>query len=242
MESTVWWKKLVKETSQALTAPTVALKILGPSFELHPTGLTVIGKPTKEEYDQAFSRLSFIESAQSWWYGDLANAREKHYGSLDEMAEGLNINYSSLQNYQWVSNQYKLSTRVDSLSFRHHLIAAPLVDRQGWLEKAEEKGWSTRTLELEIHKAKRQQLLLPSGVYDVIYADPPWQYSNVLWPGAAEDHYPTMSIVELCDLKIPTADNAMLFCGLQRRCRSRLWSWWRHGILNTVLMQYAIRK
>ncbi|GAH48791.1 unnamed protein product, partial [marine sediment metagenome] len=96
--------------------------------------------------------------------------------------------------------------------FKHHLIAAPLDGRLDWLKRAEENNWSTRTLELEINKAKRLQLALPEGIYDIIYADPPWQYSNVLpqW-GAAETHYRTMSIEELCNIKIPAADNAALF-------------------------------
>lgn len=43
---------------------------------------------------------------------------------------------------------------------------------------------------------------LPEGVYRTIVADPPWQYGNTSTRGAAEDHYPTMSIAELCDLPV----------------------------------------
>jgi len=203
---------LARKKSQALVARPVGLKILGAPFELYPTGLTIIGKPTQEEYDEAFGRLNLIESAQSWWYGDLANAREKHYGSLDEMADRLEIDYNALHVYQYVSSRYEHVTRVTCLTFKHHQIAAPLDDRLEWLKRAEENNWSTRNLELEINKAKRLQLALPEGIYDVIYADPPWQYSNALpqW-GAAETHYRTMSMEELCNIKIPVADNAALF-------------------------------
>lgn len=189
----------------------LTLTILGDSFELLPNALIVHGKPTDDEYSEAFQRLSLIESAQSWWWGDLANAREKHYGSLTEMAERLETPYETLHKYQYVASQYEVGNRFPTLGFKHHMIAAPLEDRLEWLKRAEENNWSTRTLELEISKAKRQQLLLPAGVYDVIYADPPWQYSNTLWPGAAEDHYPTLSIEELCNIKIPAADDAVLF-------------------------------
>jgi len=203
---------LARKKSQALVARPVGLKILGAPFELYPTGLTIIGKPTQEEYDEAFGRLNLIESAQSWWYGDLANAREKHYGSLDEMADRLEIDYNALHVYQYVSSRYEHVTRVTCLTFKHHQIAAPLDDRLEWLRKAGKNNWSTRNLELEINKAKRLQLALPEGIYDVIYADPPWQYSNALpqW-GAAETHYRTMSMEELCNIKIPVADNAALF-------------------------------
>ena len=44
------------------------------------------------------------------------------------------------------------------------------------------------------------------GAYSIIYADPPWRYSQKGLQGAAEHHYPTMSIDELCAL--PVADLA----------------------------------
>ena len=44
------------------------------------------------------------------------------------------------------------------------------------------------------------------GQYSVIYADPPWRYSAKNVQGAAEKHYPTMGIDELCML--PVADLA----------------------------------
>ena len=44
------------------------------------------------------------------------------------------------------------------------------------------------------------------GHYSVIYADPPWRYQRSSVQGAAEKHYPTMGIDELCAL--PVADLA----------------------------------
>ena len=44
------------------------------------------------------------------------------------------------------------------------------------------------------------------GQYSVIYADPPWRYAQKGLQGAAEKHYPTMGIDELCTL--PVADLA----------------------------------
>ena len=199
---------MTKERSLTLQGQT----LLGPAFELYPTGLKVIGKPTIEEYDEAFRRLSIIESASSWWWGDLALTREFHYGSLQAVADKYGKDYKSLSTCQWVASRYEHPNRLGTLGFKHHMIAAPLDDRLEWLRKAGKNNWSTRNLELEINKAKRLQLALPEGIYDVIYADPPWQYSNALpqW-GAAETHYRTMSMEELCNIKIPVADNAALF-------------------------------
>jgi N6-adenosine-specific RNA methylase IME4 len=53
------------------------------------------------------------------------------------------------------------------------------------------------------------------GKYKIIYADPPWCYGNKLVEGygTAENHYPTMTIQELCELPIKelAEDNAVLF-------------------------------
>ena len=49
--------------------------------------------------------------------------------------------------------------------------------------------------------------------YNIIYADPPWNYRLNKVQGSAEQHYPTMSIEELCALPIPeiTDRNSILF-------------------------------
>lgn len=55
---------------------------------------------------------------------------------------------------------------------------------------------------------------VPEGRFSTFVADPPWQYGNTSTRGAAENHYPTMSIAELCDLDVvPTraADEAHLY-------------------------------
>ena len=40
--------------------------------------------------------------------------------------------------------------------------------------------------------------------YDIIYADPPWAYHDKsMNRGGAERHYSTMSIDDICKLKVP---------------------------------------
>ena len=51
------------------------------------------------------------------------------------------------------------------------------------------------------------------GSFGVLYADPPWRYE----PGSTtpdrvvENHYPTMALEDICGLKVPADDNAVLF-------------------------------
>ena len=75
----------------------------------------------------------------------------------------------------------------------------------------------------ELTKRKRVESPppLPTNKYRVIYADPPWKYSNagIIGDtdnyGHVERHYPTMSIAELCamgtQIQEMTEDNAVLF-------------------------------
>ena len=59
---------------------------------------------------------------------------------------------------------------------------------------------------------------MPIGKYQVIYADPPWQYNDTCESGAIQSRgankvYPTMTIDQLCDLPISklSLDNSVLF-------------------------------
>lgn len=74
-----------------------------------------------------------------------------------------------------------------------------------------------------VHGAERiWRLLNPSeatfeisGLYRVIYADPPWQYGNLRYRGATEqsDYYPLMTTSQICDIPVSDYiyDDAVLF-------------------------------
>jgi N6-adenosine-specific RNA methylase IME4/ParB-like chromosome segregation protein Spo0J len=52
---------------------------------------------------------------------------------------------------------------------------------------------------------------LPEGVFDLIYADPPWASANADSDWAPENHYPTMALEQIKALSVPAADDAVLF-------------------------------
>jgi N6-adenosine-specific RNA methylase IME4 len=56
---------------------------------------------------------------------------------------------------------------------------------------------------------------MPKDKYRVIYADPPWKYGNTMpeYFGEQADHYPLMTIPEICSMPIKelAQDNAVLF-------------------------------
>lgn len=56
--------------------------------------------------------------------------------------------------------------------------------------------------------------VVPEGKFATFVVDPPWRYGNTSTRGAAENHYDTMSIEELCDLDVVrerAADQAHLY-------------------------------
>ena len=57
---------------------------------------------------------------------------------------------------------------------------------------------------------------LPEGQFSIILDDPPWSY-NINTRGSPDEHYSVMAQQDIESLKIPAADNAMLyyFCGPQ---------------------------
>lgn len=55
------------------------------------------------------------------------------------------------------------------------------------------------------------KVALPKGEFDVIYADPALRFENRNQRGSADHHYDTMTLGDICNLKIPAAENAVLF-------------------------------
>ena len=64
-------------------------------------------------------------------------------------------------------------------------------------------------------KEQIKQTQWPTGKYRVIYADPPWQYSNSQpdYHTVQDDHYPTMTLSDICRLPVGeiSPDDAVLF-------------------------------
>jgi N6-adenosine-specific RNA methylase IME4 len=91
------------------------------------------------------------------------------------------------------------------------------------LEQAIESGEVHAGVTRSEAKAISRRLKVPSSgetpelftgtAFACVVADPPWQYVNTATRGAADDHYPTMSMEELVSLgpSIETADDAHLW-------------------------------
>lgn len=84
--------------------------------------------------------------------------------------------------------------------------------QQQFLTKIAEGTSASKAKQEIVHESKRAQPF-PTGRYQVIYADPPWQYDNSGFDESAESQYPTMSTDDICAQPIDslTTDEGVLF-------------------------------
>lgn len=124
---------------------------------------------------------------------DFEKFGDPEYGEhkVDDIARDMDVGRAEIYRCIQFAREYELSSIDDNWSWefvKRNLLPSP--------------------------KEKKETPPLTKGVYRVIYADPPWKYSDELIEGygAAEHHYRTMSIEELCEMPLPdTEENAVLF-------------------------------
>ncbi len=110
-------------------------------------------------------------------------------------------------NKQYVKDAKKLATTAPDLLEQV---------KDGELSIPEAKKVYQKRQHEDTHQAKVETAqTLPDTVFNVIYADPPWEYDNTGVHGAADHHYGTMPLHKICsfldDIELQVADNAVLF-------------------------------
>ncbi len=92
-------------------------------------------------------------------------------------------------------------TKMDAMKWQR-VASIPAKDFERWLKSSDEvSSAGALRLEATLRFAERETPPLPSGKYGVILADPPWayEYSHKSFK-RVDDHYPTMSLEEICDM------------------------------------------
>jgi N6-adenosine-specific RNA methylase IME4 len=114
------------------------------------------------------------------------------------------------------SHRWQQLARMDEVGFVARLAEAR---RTAWAaveltpkERQAEKRERRATRERDLGARQRQ---LPETRYGVVYADPPWSFepfsAETGMDRAADNHYPTMTLAEIAALKVPVAEDAVLF-------------------------------
>lgn len=99
------------------------------------------------------SYLSNIFSSSAWCLGDwLVYGEAAFNGRYRDAIELTSLDYQTLRNHAWVARRFPMACRRDALSFTHHAEVAALAEpeRDFWLRKAEEYGWSAKHLRREV--------------------------------------------------------------------------------------------
>lgn len=110
------------------------------------------------------------------------------------------------------------ANRLETLAKHPEIVA------QAKAEAREQDDIVSRSFVLEKIKAKEREQkqaevaqvvtprAIPTGKYEVIYADPPWRYDfSETKVRDIENQYPTMDLESIKALKIPSSDNSVLF-------------------------------
>ena len=150
---------------------------LGAHFTVGPTGLTVLGKPSFEQWGELCRQLRTVEVGIQWSLGDAVRFGEEHWSErasqILDSTEGFELN--TLRVYSWISGQVPFENRRADLSFSHHMAVAALAPKsqRHWLKLAAagdgaDDQWTVSRLKAAI---KHGSDLAPSAFYVVVVVD-----------------------------------------------------------------------
>jgi len=187
--------------------------------------LTINESITCNEWLELGKGLTKVDRSVQLWIGDWVRfgAKKGFYidGKIyDQLQENTDLKRSTLWKFKCVAEMTESFRRrkdTRNLTYTHFEETAflPKEKMEEFLIKANTEKLTTRELRNLIRNTKHESkiaLQLPEGIYNIIYADPPWQYDFAETDNRKiENHYPTMTVEELCKMAIPkTAENALL--------------------------------
>jgi N6-adenosine-specific RNA methylase IME4 len=191
-----------------------------------PTSWTLPTDLTFEQWERLGQQLRRAAEAVMWWLGDWWAYGEHRYGDRAQaVREGFGWSFQTCMDAAWVARKFETSRRREVLSWSHHKELAGLtpVAADELLDLVEAEGWARDRLRTEVRRrrlagrlglaAAEAPTLAAIGRFQILYADPPWQYENPGPSSSVEDQYETMDFDELAALgpDLPAADDSILF-------------------------------
>lgn len=188
------------------------------------TGLLLPEDTAYDEWKELGHGLNRLERAAMWWLGDWWAFGDHFDGERKRSAEkDLPWAFQTCMNASSVAKAIETSRRREVLPWSYHAEVAPLepAEQDDFLDRWEtihnETGKPPRqnAIRAEVARFKRDRgYFTPTqpepliGEFCTFVADPPWRYDNTAADNAAENHYETMSIEELCALDVVPTHSA----------------------------------
>lgn len=191
-------------------------------FTFTPTGVDITGKPDLPEYEGAWDFATRAHQYSGFWLADLlryGESRKDWAERLQQVHDHTGLSTKTLMNVRAVGAIDKSRRREGhGVEFHHHVEVAGLEPHEQvqFLEKVQVEGWNRRELRQHIRASKRVRVIegqaILAGMYRVIYADPPWKYSD---SGPTEDgslakavgNHPPMTMADI--MKLPVAAHSL---------------------------------
>lgn len=172
-------------------------EIVYSGFKLLKHGLEAIGSPTFEQWQECGLFIRKANSSVKFWIGDWIRYGKNTYGEKYSQAiDETGLEYGTLRNIVYVTENVDLSRRRDKLSFEHHAEVASFTPEQQ--EELLEKASAINMTVKDFRKTKHKLLLdnvrpstttdenlllgdcvkllqeLPDGSIDCVVTDPPY--------------------------------------------------------------------
>jgi N6-adenosine-specific RNA methylase IME4/ParB-like chromosome segregation protein Spo0J len=133
-----------------------------------------------------------------------SNNEKKEMGkAIEQAAEKVGVSASTLQHYKKMTEVAKTNPTLEKErqeAIRGTKSVNKVFNSAKQIEKREDK------------KVQLQARKLPEDKFEVIYADPPWEYEfSETEKRSLDNQYPQMHLDDICKLPINTTDDAILF-------------------------------
>jgi len=209
-------------------------------FTLHAIGITPVGSPTFEQWQDCWSFVGRADGAIRFWRGDLIRFAENAYGEMyTQFINNTGKDYQTLANDKWVASKIDLSRRRENLTFAHHEEVVDLDQNEQdelWdiAERSSIKSKDFRQV-VKSYKLKKAQALLPpidtknfseqvihgdclvelpkiaDKSIDMIYVDPPYNIGKDTWDAFNNYDFEVFTIEWLKQCMRVIKDKAHLF-------------------------------
>ena len=128
-------------------------------IELTPTSLKIIGDMNEDDYGLAWTKLALVHGGTQWWIGDLYNAQQSKHGTARVFAEKHGLDSPTVRVYASVCSSVEVLIRINSLTFAHHQLVAPMspAQQKKWLKRAGNNSWTVKEFREEIKQDARDK-------------------------------------------------------------------------------------